>query len=84
VAATEARGGVCLVTADHGNAERMLADDGVSPYTAHTTNPVPLIVTTPGIQLRTGELRDLVPSALALLGFTKPLQMTGSRLWNPS
>jgi 2,3-bisphosphoglycerate-independent phosphoglycerate mutase len=84
VEAVHAKGGVCLITADHGNAERMLADDGVSPYTAHTTNLVPLIVTTPGMQLRTGELRDLVPSALALLGFTKPLQMTGSALWNPS
>src|SRR4051794_39917600 len=84
VDAVHAKGGVCLITADHGNAERMLADDGVSPYTAHTTNLVPLIVTTPGLQLRTGELRDLVPSALALLGFTKPLQMTGSALWQPS
>jgi 2,3-bisphosphoglycerate-independent phosphoglycerate mutase len=84
VEAVHAKGGVCLITADHGNAERMLADDGVSPYTAHTTNLVPLIVTTPGLELRTGELRDLVPSALALLGFTKPLQMTGSALWQPS
>jgi 2,3-bisphosphoglycerate-independent phosphoglycerate mutase len=84
VEAVHAKGGVCLITADHGNAERMLAEDGVSPYTAHTTNLVPLIVTTPGLELRTGELRDLVPSVLALLGFTKPLQMTGSALWNPS
>ena len=38
-------GGVCLITADHGNAEKLLEDDGVSPHTAHTTNPVPLIVT---------------------------------------
>ena len=43
VAATLARGGVCLVTADHGNAEKMLEADGVSPHTAHTTNPVPLV-----------------------------------------
>jgi 2,3-bisphosphoglycerate-independent phosphoglycerate mutase len=84
VAAVHAKGGVCLITADHGNAERMLADDGVSPYTAHTTNLVPLVVTTPGLELRTGELRDLMPSALALLGFTKPVQMTGSALWQPS
>jgi 2,3-bisphosphoglycerate-independent phosphoglycerate mutase len=84
VEAVHAKGGVCLITADHGNAERMLADDGVSPYTAHTTNLVPLVVTSPGLELRTGELRDLVPSALALLGFTKPLQMTGSALWQPS
>ncbi len=43
-------GGVCLITADHGNAEKMLEDDGTSPHTAHTTNPVPLIVTAPGSQ----------------------------------
>jgi 2,3-bisphosphoglycerate-independent phosphoglycerate mutase len=81
VEAVRAKGGVCLITADHGNAEQMLEADGVSPYTAHTTNLVPLVLTAPGYQLRTGELRDLMPSALALLGFTKPVQMTGSALW---
>ena len=45
VEATHAAGGVCLVTADHGNAEQMLEPDGVSPHTAHTTNPVPLVLT---------------------------------------
>ena len=45
VEATLALGGVCLVTADHGNAEKMLEADGVSPHTAHTTNPVPLVLT---------------------------------------
>src|SRR5947209_8034313 len=59
VEAVRAKGGVCLITADHGNAERMLADDGVSPYTAHTTNLVPLILTAPGYELKPGELRDL-------------------------
>jgi 2,3-bisphosphoglycerate-independent phosphoglycerate mutase len=74
-------GGVSLVTADHGNAEQMLEADGVSPHTAHTTNPVPLIVTAPRILLREGgELRDLVPTALALIGIEKPLQMTGENL----
>ena len=48
VEATTALGGVCLVTADHGNAEQMLEADGVSPHTAHTTNPVPLVLTAPG------------------------------------
>jgi 2,3-bisphosphoglycerate-independent phosphoglycerate mutase len=81
VEAVRAKGGVCLITADHGNAEQMLEPDGVSPYTAHTTNLVPLILTAPGYALKDGELRDLVPSALALLGFTKPVQMTGSALW---
>ena len=58
-----------LVTADHGNAEQMLEADGVSPFTAHTTNPVPLILTAPDERLREGgELRDLAPTALQLLG----------------
>jgi 2,3-bisphosphoglycerate-independent phosphoglycerate mutase len=80
VEAVERAGGVCLITADHGNAEQLLEEDGVSPHTAHTTNPVPLILTTPGTRLREGELSDLVPTALALLGYEKPLQMTGENL----
>jgi 2,3-bisphosphoglycerate-independent phosphoglycerate mutase len=80
-AAVERKGGVSLVTADHGNAEQMLEADGVSPHTAHTTNPVPLIVTDPEVTLRdTGELSDLVPSVLGFLGFNQPLQMTGKPL----
>ena len=55
-------GGVCLVTADHGNAETMFEADGTSPHTAHTTNPVPLVVTAAGVALREGGgLRDLAP-----------------------
>jgi 2,3-bisphosphoglycerate-independent phosphoglycerate mutase len=81
VEAVSARGGVCLVTADHGNAEQMLEADGVSPFTAHTTNPVPLILSEKGLKLRdTGELSDLAPTALALLGFAQPLQMSGRNL----
>jgi 2,3-bisphosphoglycerate-independent phosphoglycerate mutase len=81
VEAVDAAGGACLITADHGNAEKMLEDDGVSPYTAHTTNPVPLICTEKGLMLRgDGELSDLMPTALALLGLAKPLPMTGSDL----
>jgi 2,3-bisphosphoglycerate-independent phosphoglycerate mutase len=80
VEAVHAAGGVCLVTADHGNAEKMLEDDGVSPHTAHTTNPVPLICTANGLMLREGELSDLAPTALALLGLAKALHMTGSDL----
>jgi 2,3-bisphosphoglycerate-independent phosphoglycerate mutase len=79
-----ALGGVCLVTADHGNAERMLEADGVSPHTAHTTNSVPLIVTLPGATLAEGgELADLAPTALHLLGIEAPAQMTGKPLVNP-
>jgi 2,3-bisphosphoglycerate-independent phosphoglycerate mutase len=82
VAAVAAKGGICLVTADHGNAEKMLEEDGVSPHTAHTTNLVPLIATKKGLKLREGgELSDLAPTALALLGFSQPLQMSGKKLF---
>jgi 2,3-bisphosphoglycerate-independent phosphoglycerate mutase len=81
VEAVEHAGGVSLITADHGNAEQMLEADGTSPHTAHTTNPVPLILTKEGMNLReNGELSDLVPTALDLLGFAQPLQMTGKSL----
>jgi 2,3-bisphosphoglycerate-independent phosphoglycerate mutase len=78
-------GGVCLITADHGNAETMLEPDGVSPHTRHTTNPVPLIVTEEGAALREGgELSDLVPTALDLLGIPQPSEMTGISLLVPN
>jgi 2,3-bisphosphoglycerate-independent phosphoglycerate mutase len=79
-AAVERAGGVSLVTADHGNAEQLLAEDGVSPHTAHTTNRVPLIATTRGMLREGGELSDLIPTALALLGLPQPLEMTGKSL----
>ncbi len=79
VASVQAAGGVCLVTADHGNAEVMLEPDGVSPHTAHTSNPVPLIVTDEGLALRSGGgLSDLAPTILALLGIPIPGDMTGT------
>jgi 2,3-bisphosphoglycerate-independent phosphoglycerate mutase len=81
VDATHAAGGVCLVTADHGNAEQMLEPDGVSPHTAHTTNPVPLVVTSSEAGLKEGgELSDLAPTALRLLGLETPSEMTGGSL----
>jgi 2,3-bisphosphoglycerate-independent phosphoglycerate mutase len=73
-------GGVCLITADHGNAEQLLEPDGVSPHTAHTTNPVPLVATTAGELRSGGELADLVPTALALLGLDVPAGMSGHDL----
>ena len=74
-------GGVCLVTADHGNAEQMLEPDGVSPHTAHTTNPAPLVVTATGFTLGDGgELADLAPTALELLGLPAAAAMTGHSL----
>jgi 2,3-bisphosphoglycerate-independent phosphoglycerate mutase len=79
--AVESAGGVALVTADHGNAETMLTDDGVSPHTAHTTNPVPLVVTDPAASLRDGgELSDLAPTCLELIGLSQPPEMTGRSL----
>jgi len=81
VAATHRAGGACLVTADHGNAEKLLEDDGVSPHTAHTTNPVPLVVTREGLVLREGgELSELAPTILELLGVERPTGMTGRSL----
>jgi 2,3-bisphosphoglycerate-independent phosphoglycerate mutase len=81
VAAVERAGGVSLVTADHGNAEQMLEPDGTSPHTAHTSNPVPLIVTAPDLRIASGgEIADLAPTVLALLGIAQPLQMRGKDL----
>ncbi len=79
VEAVERAGGVCLVTADHGNAEHMIEPDG-SPHTAHTTNPVPLVLTDTNSALRDGELSDLAPTVLSILDLEKPLQMTGKKL----
>jgi 2,3-bisphosphoglycerate-independent phosphoglycerate mutase len=81
VEAVHRAGGVCLVTADHGNAETMLEADGTSPHTAHTTNPVPLVLTREASSLRdAGELSDLAPTVLDLLGMSKPVAMSGSSL----
>jgi 2,3-bisphosphoglycerate-independent phosphoglycerate mutase len=84
VDAVEKKGGVSLITADHGNAEQMLEEDGTSPHTAHTSNPVPLIVTDPDLTLvKAGELSDLSPTVLGFLGFKQPLQMSGKILTEP-
>jgi len=83
VRAVEALGGVCLVTADHGNAENELTADG-APQTAHTTNPVPCILTLPGVELAAGgEIADLAPTVLALLGIDQPDVMSGKPLVKP-
>jgi 2,3-bisphosphoglycerate-independent phosphoglycerate mutase len=80
VAAVHDSGGVCVITADHGNADHMLEDDG-SPNTAHSLNPVPLIVTAPGRPLRRGGvLADVAPTLLGLLGIEQPAEMTGRSL----
>ncbi len=80
VEAVTAKGGACIVTADHGNCDNMLEPDG-SPNTAHSLNPVPLIVTAEGLTLRDGGiLADVAPTALDLLGIPQPAPMTGRSL----
>jgi 2,3-bisphosphoglycerate-independent phosphoglycerate mutase len=80
VDAVERAGGVSLVIADHGNAETLLEADGVSPHTAHTTNPVPVLLTAREASLRDGELSDVAPTILALLGLDGSSGMTGKNL----
>jgi 2,3-bisphosphoglycerate-independent phosphoglycerate mutase len=78
--AVEATGGACVVTADHGNADHMLEEDG-SPNTAHSMNPVPLVVTAEVGALREeGTLADVAPTVVALLGLEQPEQMSGKSL----
>ncbi len=80
VKAVQGSGGALVITADHGNADNMLEPDG-SPNTAHSLNPVPLIVTVDGVTLREGGvLADVAPTVLALLGVDQPEQMTGRSL----
>jgi 2,3-bisphosphoglycerate-independent phosphoglycerate mutase len=76
------QGGVALVTADHGNSEKMLGSDG-RPYTAHTTNPVRLLLVGADgerVQLREGRLGDIAPTLLEMMGLDKPEQMDGRSL----
>jgi 2,3-bisphosphoglycerate-independent phosphoglycerate mutase len=81
VASVHQTGGACLVTADHGNAEQMLEPDG-SPHTAHSLNPVPVIVTVDGVKLRDGGiLADVAPTVLELVGIPQPPAMTGHTLF---
>ena len=80
VDAVHSSGGACIITADHGNSDHMLEPDG-SPNTAHSLNPVPLIVTATGVSLRDGGiLADVAPTALELLGIPQPPEMTGRSL----
>ena len=80
VEATSKMGGVSLITADHGNADRMLEDDGVTPYTAHTTNQVPFYIVGAEGKLRDGKLADIAPTMLDLMGLEKPAEMDGQTL----
>ncbi len=80
VEATSKMGGITLITADHGNSEQMFQDDGVSPMTAHTTNPVPFCIVGASVQLRDGILADIAPTMLDLMGLEKPEEMNGKTL----
>ena len=76
-------GGVAFITADHGNADKMIAEDG-SPFTAHTTNPVPFIAVGKefeGKKLRSGILADIAPTLLTAMGMEIPKEMTGKNLF---
>jgi len=85
--AVRAKGGAMLITADHGNAEMMIDPATGGPHTAHTTNPVPLIVMADNAKQYTlkpnGSLRDISPTILGMLGITDPKEMTGSDLRKP-
>ncbi|OCS87180.1 2,3-bisphosphoglycerate-independent phosphoglycerate mutase [Caryophanon tenue] len=75
-----AKGGHAIITADHGNSDEVVTVEG-QPMTAHTTNPVPVIVTKENITLSEGILADLAPTMLKLLGVEQPAEMTGKALF---
>ena len=77
--AVEQKDGILIVTSDHGNAEIMIAEDGIR-HTAHSTNPVPFIVTGADVTLKPGRLADIAPTILDLLQLEKPKAMTGESL----
>jgi 2,3-bisphosphoglycerate-independent phosphoglycerate mutase len=80
VEVVEESGGACVITADHGNADHMLEPDG-NPNTAHSMNPVPLVITADVGELRDGGiLADVAPTVLALMGQGQPPEMTGTAL----
>ena len=81
VAALEATGSQCLITADHGNLEQMSDPSTGQPHTAHTSEPVPLVYVGPQqIKLQSGVMSDVAPTLLALMGLPQPAEMTGQAL----
>ena len=82
--AVEQAGGALLITADHGNAERMRGADGSTPHTAHTDGPVPaVLVGAPGLAVGDGALSDIAPTVLDLMGLPAPAAMNGRSLAIP-
>lgn len=82
VDAIRSMGGTAIITADHGNADRMIDSDGKTPFTAHTTAKVPLVVVADGVKaLRDGgKLADVAPTLVELIGIEKPTEWTGESL----
>jgi len=80
--ALEAKGGAMIVTADHGNCEMMVDPETGGPHTAHTLNPVPVVMVggPDGAGLKAGRLADLAPTILQLMGLPQPDEMTGESL----
>jgi 2,3-bisphosphoglycerate-independent phosphoglycerate mutase len=77
----ERAGASVLITADHGNCEMMIDPATGGVHTAHTTNPVPLVITDPRVRLRDGgDLSDLAPTILHLLGVATPPEMTSAAI----
>ena len=80
VDAVMSKGGIVLITADHGNADKMYEDDG-SPFTAHTTFPVPFCVVGYDCELKEGgKLCDIAPTMLKIMGLEQPAEMSGESI----
>jgi len=71
-----------IITADHGNAEKMIDNDG-GIHTAHTSNNVPFLICEKRVRVRNGILADIAPTVLEVLGIEKPEEMTGKSLIDP-
>jgi len=81
IEALTAKGGIALISADHGNAEINIDPVTGAKHTSHTTSPVPCIITSHDYQLHDGGLSDLAPTVLALFGIKEPKEMTGKPLF---
>jgi 2,3-bisphosphoglycerate-independent phosphoglycerate mutase len=80
VKALQEKGGIAFVTADHGNAEINIDQETGEKHTAHTTNPVPFIVTDKNIKVKNGSLADITPTILEFFELQKPILMSGKSL----